>query len=235
MRDKINAPPNQETSIPLNANPLLNNISGPPQLTPLSNEPLTIHSVEDSKIVYQTVGKLAGINVLFDPEYTSKRIQVDLTSVPLYDALRIIGTISGTFWRPITQNTIFVAANTRSKRSELDEQAVQTFYLSNAWQQNDMQDVQTALRNVMPNAKVYGVAGLERQYALKQIDVSLRTDPEMRAKLVEAARRYATLEHERQEGVSDAATMRAAVVRAFLEICLSSAGSSRAATRRSDS
>ena len=30
--------------------------------------------------------------------------------------------------------------------------------LSNAWQQNDLNDVQTALRNVMPNAKVYGVA-----------------------------------------------------------------------------
>ena len=34
---------------------------------------------------------------------------------------------------------------------------MQTFYLTNAWQQNDLNDVQTALRNVMPNAKVYGV------------------------------------------------------------------------------
>ena len=54
----------------------------------------------------QTVGRLAGINVLFDPDYTSKRIQVDLTNVDLYDALRIVGTISGTFWHPITANTI---------------------------------------------------------------------------------------------------------------------------------
>jgi general secretion pathway protein D len=156
-RDKINAPPNQESSLPLNANPALNDISGPPQLTPLSNEPLTIHSVEDSKIVYQTVGKLAGINVLFDPEYTSKRIQVDLTNVPLYDALRIVGTISGTFWRPITANTIFVAQNNRGKRAELDEQAVQTFYLTNVSQQQDLNDVQTALRNVFTTAKLYAV------------------------------------------------------------------------------
>ena len=35
---------------------------------------------------------------------------------------------------------------------------MQTFYLSNAWQQNDLTDVQTAIRNVLPNAKVYGVA-----------------------------------------------------------------------------
>ena len=51
-----------------------------------------------------------------------------------------------------------MAANTRAKHTELDEQAVQTFYLSNAWQQNDLNDVQTALRNVLPNAKVYAVA-----------------------------------------------------------------------------
>ena len=65
--------------------------------------------------------------------------------------------MSNTFWRPVTSNTIFVAQNSRTKRTELDEQAVQTFYLTNAWQQNDLNDVQTALRNVMPNAKVYGV------------------------------------------------------------------------------
>ena len=133
-------------------------IGSPAQLKPMSNEPLSLHMSEDSKLVYQAIGKTAGVNVLFDPDYISKRIQVELNNVSLMDALRIVGTLSGTFWRPISQNTIFVAANTRSKRAELDEQAVQTFYLSNAWQQNDMQDVQTALRNVMPNAKVYGVA-----------------------------------------------------------------------------
>ena len=136
----------------------IDSIGSPAQLKPMSNEPLTLHMVEDSKVVYQAVGKASGINVLFDPDYISKRIQVDLNNVSLLDALRIVGTMSGTFWRPITPNTIFVAANTRSKRAELDEQAVQTFYLTNAWQQNDLNDVQTALRNVLPSAKVYGVA-----------------------------------------------------------------------------
>ncbi len=35
---------------------------------------------------------------------------------------------------------------------------MQTFYLTNAWQQNDLNDVQTAMRNVLPNSQVYGVA-----------------------------------------------------------------------------
>jgi len=135
----------------------LDSIGPPAQLKPINNEPLTLHMTEDAKVIYQAIGKSAGINVLFDPDYNSKRIQVDLNNVTLMDALRIVGTMSNTFWRPITDNTIFVAQNTRVKRSELDEQAVQTFYLANAWQQNDLNDVQTALRNVLPNAKVYGV------------------------------------------------------------------------------
>jgi general secretion pathway protein D len=149
--------PNQETSVGPAAMSALDELSSPVKLRPTSNEPLTIHSTGDSKEIYQAVGKLAGINVLFDPDYTSKRIQVDLSNVSLFDALHILGTISGTFWRPVTTNTIFVAQNTRAKRTELDEQAVQTFYLANNAQQNDLNDIQTALRNVLTNAKLYGV------------------------------------------------------------------------------
>ncbi len=128
-------------------------------LKPVSNEPLTLHMVEDAKTIYQAIGKAAGVNVLFDPDYNSKRVQVDLNNVSLLDALRIVGTMSNTFWRPVTVNTIFVAQNSRAKRQDLEEQAVQTFYLTNAWQQNDLNDVQTALRNVMGgSAKVFAVA-----------------------------------------------------------------------------
>jgi general secretion pathway protein D len=136
----------------------LDSMAPPAMLKPVSNEPLTLHMSEDAKVIYQAVGRAAGVNILFDPDYTSKRVQVDLNNVSLLDALRIVGTMSNTFWRPVTSNTLFVAQNTRAKRTELDEQAVQTFYLTNAWQQNDLNDVQTALRNVLPNAKVYGVA-----------------------------------------------------------------------------
>jgi general secretion pathway protein D len=154
------AAPQQEVVVPeqAGAEEEINSVSSPVELKPVSNEPLTLHMTEDAKVIYQAVGKAAGVNVLFDPDYNSKRVQVDLNNVSLTDALRIVGTMSNTFWRPVTSNTIFVAQNTRAKRTEMEEQAVQTFYLSNAWQQNDLNDVQTALRNVITgNAKVYAV------------------------------------------------------------------------------
>ncbi len=134
----------------------LGSISGPVQLKPVSDDPLTLHMVEDVKNIYQAIGKAAGINVLFDPDYTSKRIPVDLTNVSLSDALRIVATLSGTFYKAVTPNTIFVAQNTRQKRTDLDEQAVQTFYLTNASQQNDANEVVVAIRNLLdPSVKIY--------------------------------------------------------------------------------
>jgi general secretion pathway protein D len=155
--------PAKETDLPVDAGKQeeLDTMGGPVELKPLSNEPLTLHYTEDAKVIYQAIGKAAGINVLFDPAYTSKRIQVDVANESLLDALRIVGALSGTFWKPVTGNTIFVAENTRGKHTELDEQAIQTFYLTNAWQQNDLNDVVTAIRNVLggSSVKINGVPG----------------------------------------------------------------------------
>jgi general secretion pathway protein D len=158
IKQKIaTTPTGEQPETPQNETPL-GDVAGPAELKPTSNEPITIHvPSEDSKVVYQTIGKIAGINVLFDPDYTGKRVQVDLQNVSLLDALHILGVLSNTFWRPVTSNTIFVAQNTRAKRTELDAQAVQTFYLSNTSQTNDLNDIQTALRNVLTNAKLYAV------------------------------------------------------------------------------
>jgi general secretion pathway protein D len=148
-----------ETGLPEEAakREAMESIGAPVVLKPMSSEPLTLHYSADAKIVYQAIGKAAGVNILFDPAYTAKNITVDLTNESLRDALRIVGTMSNTFWRPVTSNTIFVAENTPQKRRDLDESAVQTFYLTNAWQQSDLTDVQTAIRNLLTGIKIYGV------------------------------------------------------------------------------
>ncbi len=52
----------------------LDEVEAPPELHPLTNEPLSLHMAEDSKVVYQAIAKAAGVNVLFDPDFNSKRI-----------------------------------------------------------------------------------------------------------------------------------------------------------------
>ena len=131
-------------------------VGAPLELKPLSDDPITLHMVEDSKVVYQAICKAAGLNVLFDPDFNSKRIPIDLTNVGLDDALRIVGLISGTFYKPVTKDTIFVAANTKNKHTDLDDLAVQTFYLTNPSLPADANEVHTAIRNILPpDAKTY--------------------------------------------------------------------------------
>ena len=136
--------------------PEIASISEPLKLKPVSTDPITLHMVEDTKAIYQAIGKEAGLNVIFDPDYTSRRIQMDVTNVPLDDALRILGALSGTFYKPVTNNTIFVVQNTPQKRMALDNVAVQTFYLSNAATQADQNELLTALRNMLDqNVKIF--------------------------------------------------------------------------------
>ncbi len=127
---------------------------GPVDLAPIAETPITLHLTEDSKVIYETIGKLAGINVLFDPDYTSRRIKIDLQGVTLNEALDILALQSKTFWRPVTSNTIFVAADTTAKRKELEQSVIKTFYLSNLSQPTELQDVVNAMRTILEVSRI---------------------------------------------------------------------------------
>jgi general secretion pathway protein D len=129
----------------------------PVDLAPVSPAPITLEIANDSKMVYETIGKLAGINVLFDPDYTSRRVTLKLNGISLQEALDIVAFNSNTFWRPITSNTIYVAANTSAKRKELEQSVLKTFYLSNLAAATDLQDVVQALRQILEIQKVQPV------------------------------------------------------------------------------
>jgi len=127
---------------------------GPVDLTAISNVPITLKLTEDTKMIYETVGKLAGINVLFDPDYTSRRIKIELNGVTLEEALQIIALESKTFWRPVTPNTIFVASDTPAKRKDVEQSVIKTFYLANLSQPTELQDVVNALRQILEISRI---------------------------------------------------------------------------------
>jgi general secretion pathway protein D len=153
IEEKRNPPP-QAAGPPSSLERKLRDATGPVELAPIASVPLTIHETEDSKVVYETIGKIAGINVLFDPDYTSRRIKVELNGVTLQEALEITALESKTFWRPVTSNTIFVAQDNPAKRKELEQSVLKTFYLSNVSQPTELQDVVNAIRAVLDVQRV---------------------------------------------------------------------------------
>jgi general secretion pathway protein D len=153
IHDKENPPP-QAAGPPPGLERRIKEAGGPVELVPISNTPLTIKATDDSKVIYETVGKIAGINVLFDPDYTSRRIKVELNGVTLEEALEITALESKTFWRPVTGNTIFVAQDNPAKRKELEQSVLKTFYLTNLSQPTELQDVVNAIRAVLDVQRV---------------------------------------------------------------------------------
>jgi len=128
--------------------------SGPPELKPLSNSPISLKMVNDVKLIYDTIGKQAGINVIYDPDFPARRIPVELNNVTLQQALDIVAMQSKTFWKPVTENIIFIAQDTTQKHKDYDEQEVETFYLSNTVQSQDLTEIANGLRQVLNLTKV---------------------------------------------------------------------------------
>ncbi|HUA00866.1 MAG TPA: hypothetical protein VMB02_11100, partial [Candidatus Aquilonibacter sp.] len=88
----------------VNANPPDNSdlLSAPPELKPLSREPINLKMTNDSRAVFETIAKLAGVSVIFDPDFTSRRISVDLPNITLEEALDAVAFESKAFWQPMT-------------------------------------------------------------------------------------------------------------------------------------
>jgi general secretion pathway protein D len=143
---------------PTTLSDLAQEVQGPVELHPISNTPITLRMTEDAKTVYTTIGKLAGLNVLFDPDYNSRRISIELNGVTLYQALEIVALESKTFWRPVTPNTVFVASDSPAKRKELEQSVIKTFYLGNVSSPNDLQDAVNTIRQILDVSRIQQVA-----------------------------------------------------------------------------
>ena len=181
MIENLRNPQPPQAGPPSNLERKLREAQGPVELAPISNTPITVKMLATkSDVVYRTVGQLAGINVLLDPDYTPRVINVDLNGVTLEEALEITALESKTFWRPVTQNTIFVAQDSVAKRKELEQSVLKTFYLSNLSEAAQLQDVVNAIRSVLDVQRV--------QQLLSQNAVVVRGTPDQIAlaqKLVE--------------------------------------------------
>jgi len=122
-----------------------------PELKPITSQISTLKmNNQPPKVLYETVGKLAGINVIFDPQYqpATRNINLDLTNSSLEEALNYIGLLTKTFWKPISANAIFVTDDNVTKRRDYEDEVVKVFYLKNVTSVQEFQEVVTAVRSV---------------------------------------------------------------------------------------
>jgi len=127
---------------------------GPVELVPLSSTLINLRLTESASMVYKTIAKLAGINVLFDQDYKPQKITVELNDVTLREALNTVALQTKTFWEPISSNTILVAADTTSKRKEMEDTVMKTFYLRNVSNAAELQEAATTLKGILDVTRI---------------------------------------------------------------------------------
>jgi len=129
-------------------------LAAPPELKPLSHDLINLKMTNDSRAVFETIAKLAGLSVIFDPDFTSRRITVDLPNITLEEALDAVSFESKAFWQPMTSNVILVAPDNPQKRRDLEDEEVKTFYLSNTLTPQDLTEVVSGLRQLLDLRRV---------------------------------------------------------------------------------
>lgn len=130
-----------------------------PELKPISRQVTGLKMVnQTAKVLYETLGKLAGINVLFDSEYQDqKRFSIDLNNTTLDEALDNISLLTKTFYKPLSPSTIFVTQDNVTKRRDYEEQVTRIFYLQNLTSPQELQEVMTGMRTVTDVRKVFPI------------------------------------------------------------------------------
>jgi general secretion pathway protein D len=120
------------------------------KLQPFSQEPLGHFKVSaDSRRVFETLGKLAGLNVAFTPDFRPAPLSEDLSGIRIEDALALVSMQTKSFWKAVTANTILVVPDNPNNRRDYDEEVLKTIYLSNPLAPADRTAITTALKQVL--------------------------------------------------------------------------------------
>ncbi len=137
----------------------INAIQPAPALKPLSGLPINLIMTNRPRVLFDTLGRLAGINVIFDPEYDTqnpvKQQTIELSNATLQQALDYLAVVTKSFWKPLSSNTLFVTMDTRQKRQDYEEQVVRVFYLTNVTQTAELNEIVTLLRTVTDSPKIF--------------------------------------------------------------------------------
>lgn len=147
-------------------------MSMPPQLKPLSNAPINYRApAADARNVYDTLGKLAGLTVIYDPDFPARRISVDLNNVTIGQALEIVNLESKAFTKPITENIVLVAPDQAQKRRDYEEEVLKTFPLANTVTPQDLTEIVTGLRQLFDLKRIVQINS--------QNAIAVRATPDM--------------------------------------------------------
>jgi Bacterial type II and III secretion system protein/FG-GAP-like repeat len=83
----------------------------------------------DTEGAYEQLANRFGVEVAFDVDLRSRSVRFQVDAVDFPTAARLLGEMTGTFWRPLTKRLFFVTDDTPQKRRDYDVSVVRTILL----------------------------------------------------------------------------------------------------------
>ena len=137
----------------------LDSLMDAPVLKPIQRDIVNLKmNNQPVKILFETLSKMAGINVMFDPDFISqnqgKNFPVDFQNTTLEEALDYLSILTKAYWKPISANAIYVTLDNPQKRRDYEDYIVKVFYLQHALEPQELQEIANAIRVVGECRKV---------------------------------------------------------------------------------
>ena len=135
---------------------------GPPELKPALRRipPIKLNN-QPPRVLYESVGKIAGITTVVDPDglgaVQTRNFNVELGESTAEQAFDYIALLTHTYWKPISSTSIFVTQDTANKRRDYEDFVVKTFYITNASSVQEFQEISTAVRTITNITRVFTV------------------------------------------------------------------------------
>jgi general secretion pathway protein D len=129
-----------------------------PELKPLNPAPINLKMNNKTRVLWETVSKLAGINLLWDPEYQAPAhdgFNIELDDLTVEQALDYLAVLTKSYWKPLSSNAIFITNDSQAKRRDYEEQVTKVFYLQNTNTTQELQEILNAVRTITDIQKLF--------------------------------------------------------------------------------
>ncbi|TFG58591.1 MAG: hypothetical protein E4H35_00545 [Candidatus Aminicenantes bacterium] len=115
--------------------------------------------------IFQTLGRVANVNFLYDDTFRDTNLAIDLTGKDLQQAVNFLCVASKNFSRTIDEKTVIIVPDNVQKRMQYELNAIKTFYLSNI----DVSDVQMRLTQMVKT--MYKVPSIQVDKNLNSVTI----------------------------------------------------------------
>ncbi len=109
----------------------------------------SFHTSGNTRQIFTNIGNSFGVKVVFDEGVASRFVRLDVDNASFYAAMDTAGSLTRTFWTPLSQTQILVAPDTKAKRKELNRYALRTFYLPETTTPQELNDIVNLFRNIL--------------------------------------------------------------------------------------